>query len=98
MAIIAGDSLPASPSSGHFGQRILHQKSLEDSSPCSLVGFSVIDFAMELKMAGQSKVPEQRGHVRIKDLQSRYLQSSVDKSIIFLEKICLCYSDLKLEV
>lgn len=62
LAIIAGDSLPTSPSSGHLGHCNPCQKLKLVSSACGLVGFSLMDLQMELKMAGQSKLPEQLGH------------------------------------
>ena len=74
MAIIAGDSLPTSPSSGHLGQCNLCQKLDTESSSCGLVSLSWTDLQTELKIAGQSKVPEQLGHEKINGSQPRYLQ------------------------
>jgi hypothetical protein len=73
LAIIAGDILPNVPSSGHLGQRNLCQKLQVDSSASGFVGFSLIEIQMELKIAGQSKVPEQLGHDKIKGSQPLYL-------------------------
>ena len=74
LAISAGDILPTVPSSGHLGQRNLCQKLQGGSSTCGFAGLSLIDIQMELKTAGQSKVPEQLGHDKIKGSQPRYLQ------------------------
>lgn len=69
LAIIAGDILPTSPSSGHLGQRNLSQKLDVDSCACGFVDFSGTDIQIELKTAGQSKVPEQLGHDKIRGSQ-----------------------------
>lgn len=71
LAIIPGDSLLTSTSSGHLGQRNVRQKLYSVSGlPC----FSLTDVQMELKTAGQSKVLEQLGHDKINGSQPRYLQ------------------------
>lgn len=74
LAIVAGDILPTVPSSGHLGQRSFCQKLLVGSSSCGFAGFSLIDLQMELKTAGQSKVPEQLGHNKVKGSQPLNLQ------------------------
>lgn len=70
LAIIPGDILPASTSSGHLGQRNVRQKLYSVSG---LLGFSLTDMQMELQTAGQSKVLEQLGHDKINGSQPRYL-------------------------
>lgn len=88
LAIIAGDSLPTSPPSGHLGHLNPCQKLQLDSSACELVGFSLMDLQMELNMTGQSKVLEQLGHDKTKGSQPLYLKGNPfitdlsDKSIM----------------
>ena len=72
-AIIPGDILPMSPSSGHLGQRSLRQKLRVGSSCGIFVGFSPL-IQMELNTAGQSKVAEQLGHDKVSGSHPWYLQ------------------------
>lgn len=70
LAIIPGDILPMSPSSGHLGQRNVRQKL---HSVSGLVGFSVVDRQREWTTAAQSKVVEQLGQDKINGSHPRYL-------------------------